>query len=590
MRTFALSLILAIAWAGAAAAAPPLDRLLPADTIEFALAPDLAKLEAGFHLTQFGALWKEPALQPFRADASTEMLGWLELPGRLGFNWPDLLSVIAGEAGSAAFPISNYRIGRVALIDSTGRDDAAGARLAAAADLAQRRGGSVVQRTIAGQPVTIYDIPSPRWPRMPIAVFRKDQVLVAATPPDAIEKLMPSWNAEPARTLAGKHTYQVVRQRTTMRPGEPTHFVWYVEPLGSDIATRQAAGVTKKKKGKDPGELLRSEGFGAMKGIGGSFAFAAGDADFIVRMTIYAPEPEKYFGSFRMFAFQGAENLLPPTWVPGNISCCVLAQMNIRAAFDAFASLFDEVAAEGEKGTFEEILETIKKKPGVDIRGEIVDQLIGDIVTVSDWAPPITTKSERGLAAFTSKNAPLVADALARSMRTDPKVTKRNLFGADSWEVKGEQRPRKVGEGPPPPAPDAALCVSQGRFHVSTHSTLMAKVLGPQEHPPLVESPDFKRVRAEWEERAGGTACLRVFSRLSEDFRVTYEMWRTNQLEKADSLYCRLWAKWAKNGHMPLDGRKLPDYSHIGKYFGPAGIQAVPYGDGWDIIGFALKP
>jgi hypothetical protein len=590
MRTFALALVIGISLSGTVAAAPPLDRLLPADATEFAMSPDLAKLEAGFHLTQFGRLWKEPTLQPFKADASTEMLGWLELPGRLGMKWHDLLSVIAGEAGSGVFPIPNHRIGRVSLIDSTGREDAVNARLAHAAALASRNGGTVTQKTIAGQQVTIYDIPSPRWPRLPIAVFRKDQILAAVTPPDAVEQLMPSWNAAPERTLAGKQSYQVVRSRTVMRPGEPTHFVWYVEPLGTHLATRKPDPPNKKKKVRQPGDVLRTEGFGAMKGIGGSFAFAAGNADFIVRMTIYAPEPEKYFGSFRMLAFKGAENLLPPEWVPGNLSSCVLARMNIRAAFDSFASLFDEVAAEGEKGTFEEILETIKKKPGVDLRGEIVDQLVGDIVTVSDWAAPINTKSERGLAAFTSKNPALVADALARAMRTDPKVTKRNLHGADSWEIKGEQRPRRVGEGPPPPAPDAALCVGQGRFHVSTHSTLMAKIMGPREHPPLLETPDFQRVRAEWESRAGGTACMRVFSRLSEDFRITYEMWRTNQLDKADSLYCRLWAKWAKNGHMPLDGRKLPDYSHIGKYFGPAGIQAIPYGDGWDIVGFALKP
>src|SRR5262245_66332274 len=124
MRHLALSFVLGIILTPVALGAPPLDRLVPIDTVEFALAPDLAKLEAGFHLTQFGRLWKEPALQPFRADASTEMLGWLEIPGRLGMNWTDLLSVLSGETACGTFPISDYRIGRVALIDSTGPADA----------------------------------------------------------------------------------------------------------------------------------------------------------------------------------------------------------------------------------------------------------------------------------------------------------------------------------------------------------------------------------------------------------------------------------------------------------------------------------
>ena len=40
-----------------------------------------------------------------------------------------------------------------------------------------------------------------------------------------------------------------------------------------------------------------------------------------------------------------------------------MTRMNIRAAFDAFASLFDELAAEGEKGTFEEVMAASRKSP-----------------------------------------------------------------------------------------------------------------------------------------------------------------------------------------------------------------------------------
>lgn len=589
MRHLALSIALGFLLTPVAIGAPPLDRLVPIDTVEFALAPDLAKLEAGFHATQFGRLWKEPALQPFRADATTEMLGWLEIPGRLGFKWHDLLSVLSGECGTASYPISDYRIGRVALFDSTGRQDAVNARLEAAAQKARSTGGSVTQLTIGGQPVTVYDVPGALGKRMPIAVFQKDNILAAVTPPDAVEKLMPTWNADPSQTLAGKKAYQVVRTRTAMRPGEPTHFQWFVEPLGTSFATQKPPVPGKKKRPrKEGGELLRSEGFAAMKGIGGSFAFASGETDFIVRMTIYAPEPNKYFGSFRMLAFLGAESLLPPAWVPGNISKCLLVRMNVRQVFDSFGSLFDEMAAEGEKGTFEEVLTAIKKKPGVDIRGEIVDQMTGEIVAITDYQTPFTPKSDRGYAALTLKNPAITANALKKSMQTDPLVTKKSLYGADNWEVKSVPKPPKPGEKPPPPLPDGALCVAQGRFNVATNTGLMDKVLKPQDTKPLLEQADYQRVAAAWERYGGKTAGLRMFSRFSEDVRVTYEMWKSNQLEKAEGIYSRLLTKWAKNGAMPLDGRKLPDYSHIGKYFGPVGIQGTPYADGWDVVGFAL--
>src|SRR5205085_12343603 len=144
-------------------------------------------------------------------------------------------------------------------------------------------------------------------------------------------------------------------------------------------------------------------------------------------------------------------------------------------------------------------------------------QLNGDIVTITDWAPPITLKSERGMAIGSTKNPQMMTAALARSMRTDPMVRRRELFGATSWEVKGEPRPRKPGEPPPPPTPDAALCVADGRFHVATNANLLDKVLGPHNGPPLKDRDDFRRVQAYWEQAAGNTACVRMFSRLAED-------------------------------------------------------------------------
>lgn len=589
MRTKFASLFAVIALNSSLLAAPPLDRVLPADTIEFAMAPDLAKLEAGFDQSQYGKLWKEPALQAFRRDATTEMVGWVELPGRLGFTWENILSILSGECACATFPIPGPRIGRVAMFDCTGKGDAVNIRLAAAAQKAQQTGGSAQNKTIAGLQVQVFDVPGGKpGTRMQIGAARKDNVLILMEPPESLEKLVPSWDGPPQNSFAASRSYQSIRQRTVMRPGEPTHFVWYVDPFGSQAIMRQTG--LKKKQTKGGGEVMRREGFAAVKAVGGCFGFCSREADFVVRMSVYAPNPAGYFGSFRMLSFMPSDNLLPPAWVPGDISSCALARMNIRASFDAFASLFDELAADGEKGTFEEVLATIKKKPGVDLRAEFVDQLVNDIVAFTDWQAPLTYKSVRGMATAVTKNPQVVSAALARSMRTDPKVTKRTLFGAESWEVKAEPKPRKPGEPPPPPSPDAALCVAQNRLNISTNASMLDKVLKPQDRPVLVQREDYQRVKAMWEQLAGKTACMRFFSRTSEDFRVPYEMWRTNQLKKAESIYCQLLALWVKNGSMPMDGYKLPDYSKIGPYFGPVGIQGMNHADGWDLVGFTLKP
>ena len=99
-----------------------------------------------------------------------------------------------------------------------------------------------------------------------------------------------------------------------------------------------------------------------------------------------------------------AASLKPPTGVPGELAACLVARLDPMTAFESFGGIFDEIAADGEKGTYKELIDDLRdnpKGPRVDLRKDIVGQL-GEVVTVlTDCQMPLCPTSERAMAVFT---------------------------------------------------------------------------------------------------------------------------------------------------------------------------------------------
>jgi hypothetical protein len=264
-------------------------------------------------------------------------------------------------------------------------------------------------------------------------------------------------------------------------------------------------------------------------------------------------------------------------------------------AFDSFAGIFDEIAADGEKGTYKELIDDLRdnpKGPRVDLRKEIVGQL-GDVVTVlTDCERPLGPTSERAAAVFAVKDEKMVAAAIRRAVEDDPKVKRVAVGGRTVWEVMFDPPPTRPGDPPPPPVPNAALCVADGKLYIATQAALLEKLFGPSGQP-LAAQVDYQRVCRQYERLGGERACARLFARPDEDLRLTYEMWRTGKLDQATSIYA-----WGLNGLLPknpaantvwsLDGRKLPPFECVGKFLGPAGVLLFVQDEGWDGVAFVL--
>ncbi len=574
-----------------AAAAPP-ERVAPANTVELTVAPDLATLEAHFGRTQFARLYADPAMKAFFNGAGPELFGLFELPDAIGLRWTDLKAISGGPIASISMPLPGQQLGTVVMIDITGHAAEAAADLAAGLTKVRQAGGTSRQQPVDGTTVAVWELPDPSQKRRPIGIVAQNDLLLIADPPEALGPVLAA-RRNPQASLAESPAYKSVRARTPMKSGETADLVWYFDPFGWDAATRAPLAPGKKKRNKEFVEILRQEGFDGVKAIGGGVAFAAGECDVLVRLAVYAPKP--FRSALQMLSFRAGTDLKPMQGLPGELAACLVARLDPMTAFESFAGIFDEIAADGEKGTYKELIDDLRdnpKGPRVDLRKNIVGQL-GEVATVlTDCQRPLTATSERAMVIFTVKDEKVVADAIRRALEDDPKVKKTTVAGRTVWEVVSDPPVTKPGQPAPPPEPNAAFCVADGRLFIATQATLVEKSFRAGA-ASLESEADYQRVCKQFDRLGSGPACVRIFARPAEDLQLTYDMWRKGELDEATSIYA-----YGLNGVMPknpsantvmtLDGRKLPEYERVSKHLGPAGVLLFVHPDGWDGIAVVL--
>src|SRR6516225_5592245 len=98
-------------------AAPPPERIAPANTVELTIAPDLATLETHWSRTQFARIYADPAMKAFFNGAGMELFGLFELPDAIGIKWATLKQISGGPIASISIPLSGQQPGTVIAID-----------------------------------------------------------------------------------------------------------------------------------------------------------------------------------------------------------------------------------------------------------------------------------------------------------------------------------------------------------------------------------------------------------------------------------------------------------------------------------------
>ena len=619
-----LALTIGFLSVGSAIAAVPSDALMSSSTRGFASFANLKQLEANWNKTQLGHLVKDEAMKPFVDDMKRQIERKLsDTRTKLGLSVEDLRDVATGEVGVGMIEQESTRAAMAITVDVTGNVPAAETLLKKIDQELTRRKAKRSNITSGGVAVAVYAIP-PQTPKdiaREAAFFIHQDVLCATDSRAEAEEMIGRFGGQPGNRLADVKPYATTMGRCAAESdGLAPEIRWYVEPFGYARASRSmTSGEELAKRGKDYVNILENQGFDAVQGLGGFVNLAAyGSFEVLHRTSVYAPavtdEPTKYKLAMRIMEFPNSETLNPEPWVPRHLASYRTFNMDLQNAYKYFGTLFDAIA--GYQDAFRDVIEGLEKDPygpQVVVENDFVKHLGQRVSLVTDYELPITTKSERFLVMVELKDEKAVAAAVKKFMEADPNAQKREFQGKVVWEIKPAQEEIPELEIELDPIggetdeeaglhggamSTSAVCVTDGYMLIASHMTFLEKILvAKAKDEQLSSATDFREVELSLNQLLPGPVAARCFRRTDEAYRPTYELLRQGKMPESETLLGRLLNRLLTTPEdeedgvlrkQKIDGRQLPPFEMVRRYFSPAGIMVRSLDDGWFVVGATL--
>jgi hypothetical protein len=625
-----------------AQAVPPGEYLLPNTTRGFLAITNVDTLSENYDKSQLGKLTADPKMEEFTKDVRRQFDNrWSAVHARLGLTLDDLKEVSGGEVCVGLIePVENTSALAI-VIDTTGKLDKAHELMDRVKKNLTEQGGkrTVLKVDECPDPVIQFEMPIPpeeqeaASSKLPVAGAKestntataKDKpkprisyyvltgnMLGATDNLDVMQGILSRLAGKKGGTLSEVEGFKKVLERCkTDIPGVTPQIRWFIYPLGYAAAARAAQTPDQRRRGKSILEMMRNQGVGAIKGIGGYASFSSEGFDLVHRTAVYAPLP--YKNAMKMLVLLNGKDYTPQKWVPREIATYTTLYFDLLNAFDNFGPLFDELYGAGP-GDWEDVLRGEKDDetgPKIDLREELFKKLGQRVSMLTDYELPITTASERLLFAIESTDDQAVAKALQKWFGNDPTVKRREFKGHAIWEIVENEGPEmeapevSLGDVPDlvPQAkrkkanqqnymPHAAYTVVDGNLFIASHLDFLLKVLNSND--PLVKDVDYQLVNETINQLIPQDKCARIFSRTDEEYRTTYEMIKQNKMPESESMFAQFLNKLFGEGkkgavrQQKIDGGKLPDYELVRHYLSPAGMQITAEKDGWFLKGFTL--
>ena len=606
-------------------AAPRSEDLLPDTTKGYISVGDVGALRDAFNRSQWGQLLNDPVLQPFVEDFRRQLREkGIQRLENLGLAWEELAEVPGGEASVAMIQPGPGRMAVVVVVDVTGHEAQAQALLKKIDARLAARGAE----RLPGDTTVVFQLPRPEGAQhdLQVAYSLSDNLLVASDDLEVLQAIEAARKSPRKDSLASLKSYHDIMARCQESAGATApHLRWFVEPFGY-VEMLRSTSTHEKRHGLDIYKILKNQGFTCIQGLGGFLNFSADGCELIHRTMVYAPpvkgheqSKEKYELAARMLCFPPAADLEPQPWVPARIATYNTFNLDIQTAFAASETLVDEVMA--EKGVFHDVLDSLKNDPQgpkVDIVKDLIGNLKSRVTIITDYQLPIGPKSERLLAAVETNNEAVVAETVARTMKGDAR--RREFEGHMIWEVTDEENdvPDIKIESPDGGVqhadkeadaadakrskddklmPNAAVCVAYGHVFVASHIDFLQQILhqAAEHGSTLAQCSDYRLVAEQTKRLSTGEPSVRLFSRTDEAYRPTYELVRTAQMPKAETLLGQALNAVLGDGkdgvprQQKIDGRLLPPFDEVAHYFGPAGTTVTSEPSGWFVVGMTLN-
>ena len=617
------------------------ETVFPASTRAWFSVPDARGLRQRFDRSPYGQLLADPAMDAFVEHVRGQInANSKQRLAKLGLTLEDLERIPGGEVAAAAIEPEAGRLVTFLFVDTTGHETEA-------RELVETITSRLVERkatpvTIAGAPagLSVYRLPpepaderrttAPRERRVAFAIG--GSVLVVGDDAQQVGQAFSVATTGRKDSLASTAPFAGVMERCARNmPGEAAPIRWFVEPLAFAKAYRESNPPVEKRKGPDYVEILGRQGFDAIKGLGGIVVFGAGGHAVRHATMVWAPPlpgrtplaPDSFDLAARMLQFPNADRLVPPDWVPRDVTGWTTLRWNLQSAFAASETLVDDIV--GDRGVFDDVIASLKEDPDgpqIDVEKDLVAALGTRVSLITDHADPADPDAERLVIAVEAVDEARVAATIAKVMGADKDMERKEIAGHVVWELidrtaaipelqietpglglggdrdrddDGRRRRQRIREKEEKLLPHSSVTVAKGHLFIASHRDVLERVLlTPGGIDALESADDYAAATAEIDRLLPGATALKSFGREDKTILPAYELLRRGSMPKSQSVMGQLLNALLADGkpgsvrEQRIDGSTLPDFEQIRRYFGTAAVGMEAVADGWFVTGLSL--
>ncbi|HVW01825.1 MAG TPA: hypothetical protein VHB77_15845 [Planctomycetaceae bacterium] len=557
------------------------DRRFPSDAVGFFSIPDFKQLKSQFHSTSLGQLMKEKSLADFWQQVQKSIDEASEgVQKQLGISLEELISIPQGELAIGLVQQKNAPISYVLLMDFGDNGKTVNKLLDRASKQVEDDGAKRSEEDYQGVSMVIFtkkpevdeqDKNAPPPPPQTMVWGIKDSFLLISSSVNAMKQTLDQWDGKGNDTLADNEVYHYIVERCRdENQKRPSTAVWFLDPVGFLKAMANSAPQLPPQAAEMM-KALPTLGLNKFKGLGGTVDLADGDYDSISRTLVYYDTPAT--GVLQLLQFP-PKALHPAKWVSAETSSYTEVNWDIEDAFKAITKVFDQFNGQG---ALEKIIDDIadaEEGPKINLKRDVVDQLNGDVVMLTEADVQDPLQAERYLFALGVKDADAMQKTLGAIARTPGFPGKpRDFKGATIYEIAPTPQEAEEDQKAKTTPVSAGIALVANHIMVATDVRLIENALRNGGDEPLADTASYKHISKFFPDRASSIG----FQRSDVQARAMYDALRSG---KASEVF---------GENVKIDFSTLPPFDAIKPFLRPSGSYMNPDKRGLFMVSFSLK-
>jgi hypothetical protein len=599
---FALAGLSLVAAQGRAATPP--EKILPDSTIAFVKINNAAAIRQAFLQSQYGQLWNDSAVKLWkddileRVDAASKTL-----KEKIGVTYQELFELPQGPTAIAFLKHENPQIPIVLLVIADAGKNAATMTevMTKATKQGELNGAKISTESFRGLTVHVIQPPKEKadpgakekdkaradLPEPPIVWTNQGSTFYLGSDVAAVKDLIAHEQGRPD-SLASTDSYAQAARKLS----SDAQLSWYVE-LPRFLKLMAQSGAAADPNANNPNQAQQNEaiiqvtGLNGLKAATGSFTLNVGNYDSLTKTHILMPGPQQ--GVLKVFRLPKV-TLQPEPWVPASVASYQTISWDLDQAFVAL----NDLANLFQPGVLQVLEQQMVGPNGgepLKFKQDIFDPLGDRVTIVSDFKKPVTEDSERMLLAVALEDPKAIQNTLNKLISlTGGQPRKREFQGTTIYDFDVPDMPNPNGAAPAAGDPNlkprgpVSVAIAKETLFLSSDPTLLEQVLRGG-GPALADSTAYQAVAREMP----GKVSSLTYVRPDEQARITYDMIKSGQFEKALQGAAVAGGPDLSRFARLIDKEKLPDFSVFAKYLSQGGRYSEMNDDSVTITGFTLR-